>query len=72
MTQEGDWYSAMAITQRFKEKYTTFTYYTIDNVNGKKNNGEGIGGGKGGDMHEYHQQYNNGNKGLMHYSSSKF
>lgn len=30
MIQEDDWYSAMAITQRFKEKYTTFTYYTID------------------------------------------
>lgn len=55
MTQEGEWYSAMAITQRFKEKYTTFTYYSIDRPgrNGTDRNeghwiGHGFGNGDGG------------------------
>jgi hypothetical protein len=29
MMQKGEWYSAMAITQRFKDKYTTFIHYTM-------------------------------------------
>jgi hypothetical protein len=31
MLEKGEWYSAMAVTQRFKEKYTTFIHYTIYN-----------------------------------------
>ncbi len=76
MTQEGEWYSAMAITQRFKQKYTTFTFYTIEDKIGQQG-GQGQGQGQGIGAQGWNGKFggNNGyyqGKGVFHHNSSTF